>query len=100
MIEQEALQRISERLERIERLLSDNIAGKSVLNADEACALLHISKGHLYRLTSTQQIPHYKTARKLYFDRDELNQWLTSNKVATTNEIEKEATTYINIKKN
>jgi excisionase family DNA binding protein len=68
---------------------------KRVLNLDECCALTGYSRGHLYRLTSTRKIPHYKRGKKLLFSKEELEGWLMANRVATIDEIDAEAAAYI-----
>ena len=51
-----------------------------------------VSKSYLYKLTMRQQIPHFKPMGKMcYFNRLELEQWLQSNRVATTKDIEQQA---------
>ena len=88
-----ALQTIDIRLDRIERLTL--ISAKAVLDIDEASLLTGFSKGHLYRLTSERQIPHYKKNRKLYFKKSELEAWMLEDKVQTAEDIESQATTYV-----
>lgn len=85
------------RLEKIERLLtSQKMLQKEVLNFNEAAEYLELSLSHLYRLTSTKQIPHFcPQGKKLYFNRQELDAWLQRNRQTTTEEIEKMATDYI-----
>lgn len=87
------LQTIDTRLDRIERLTL--ISAKTVLDIDEASLLTGFSKGHLYRLTSERQIPHYKKSRKLYFKKSELEAWLLEDKVLTAEDIESQAATYV-----
>ncbi len=88
---------ILERLDKIERLIqSQNLVQKDVLNFNEACAYLELSQSHLYKLTSTRQIPHFcPQGKKLYFNRHELDAWLQRNRQTTTEEIEKQAANYI-----
>lgn len=88
---------ILKRLEKIERLLeSQNLVQKDVLNFNETSEYLELSHSHLYKLTSTRQIPHFcPQGKKLYFNRQELDAWLQRNRLTTTEEIEKEATNYI-----
>lgn len=65
---------------------------KEVLTSDEAAKYMGVSKSYLYKLTMRQQIPHFKPMGKMcYFNRLELEQWLQSNRVATTPEIEQQA---------
>lgn len=90
---QEALNIITERLDRIERLTL--IGAKSVLGLEETVLFTGLSKGHLYRLTSEHKIPHYKKCRKLYFHKDDLEAWLLENPVNTNAEIDSMAATYV-----
>ena len=63
-------------------------------NLEEAAAFTGFSEGHLYRLTSGKQIPHYKKCRKLYFKKSELEEWMLERRVSTQAEIESRAVTY------
>ncbi len=73
-----------------------NMLQKLVLNFEEACRYLNISQSHLYKLTSQKQIPHFcPQGKKLYFRRDEIDQWLLRNRQSATNEIDQFATDYI-----
>ena len=79
-----------------DKLSEQNILQKAVLNLNEASKYLDISPSHLYKLTSTRQIPHFcPQGKKLYFKREELDQWLQRNRQASTDEIEKMAADYI-----
>ena len=89
----EYLQRIDERQQGIEKMI---LSQKNALTFDEGAIFTGISKSHLYKLTSAGIVPHYKPRGKMiYFDRAELESWLLQNRVATTNEIEAKANTYI-----
>ncbi len=93
----EELQALNERLDRIERLTL--IAAKPVLDLSEAAIFTGYSKDHLYRLTCGRQIPHYKQARKLYFRKAELEDWMTQDRVRTVSEIQSAASTYLSTHK-
>ena len=88
---------ILEKLERIEKLLETQQAmQKQVLNFNDACIYLELSQSHLYKLTSTGSIPHYKpNGKKLYFKREELDTWLLRNRNNSIDEIEQEAANYL-----
>jgi excisionase family DNA binding protein len=75
---------IYQKLDNIERMLVDlSIQQKEVLNLKEACQYLDISASHLYKLTSTRQIPHFcPQGKKLYFEREALKEWLTRNPIS------------------
>jgi len=64
---------------------------KEVLNFKEALALLGISASMLYKLTHQRAISFYKPSGKLiYFKRDDLMNWMLSNKQPSNEEIKKE----------
>lgn len=88
---------ILSKLERIEKLLETQQAmQKQVLNFNDACIYLELSQSHLYKLTSTGSIPHYKpNGKKLYFNRKELDNWLLRNRSNSIDEIEQEAANYL-----
>jgi excisionase family DNA binding protein len=90
----QVLEKQGERLIRIENLLS---ASKTVLNLDEVCMLTGLSKSHIYKLTCYKKIPFYKQAKHLFFDRIEIENWLKSSRHATSEELEKQASTYVTL---
>ena len=68
---------------------------KEVLTTDEAASYMGVSKAYLYKLTMGKKIPHYKPMGKMvYFNRQELEQWLQANRVATDVEISQKAQNY------
>jgi len=88
---------ILEQLDRIETLLkTQQVMQKQVLNFNEACTYLELSHSHLYKLTSTGAIPHYKpNGKKIYFQKDEIDQWLLRKKMDSNDEIEQQAANYL-----
>lgn len=71
------------------------LSAKSMLTMDEASLLTGLSKSRLYALTSAKQIPFYKPRNKgIYFDKDELNNWLRHGRVQTDAESRAEAARY------
>lgn len=67
-------------------------ASKEILTLDEAADYTGLSKSTLYKLNSSNEIPHYKpSGGKVYYKLTELINWLTSNRVATSAEIEERA---------
>lgn len=86
-----------EDLNRVAKMVSDNtkFCIKEVLTSSEAADYMGISKSYLYKLTMRQEVPHYKPMGKLvYFNRQELENWLQSNRVATDGEMEQRAQAY------
>lgn len=91
-------QEINTRLDRIEKIAL--VGAKNVLTLDEVVIVTGLAKGYLYRLTSTQRIPHYKlNGRNLYFKKDEIEAWLMRDRISTQSEIDNKATTYMATKK-
>jgi excisionase family DNA binding protein len=87
---------ILSKLESIEKMLYEqNMLQKEVLNFNEAAVYLEVSHSHLYKLTSTGTIPAYKpNGKKLYFNRQELNKWLLSNRQTSISDIEEEVSQF------
>jgi len=76
-------------------IYEQNMLQKEVLNFNEAAVYLEVSHSHLYKLTSTGTIPAYKpNGKKLYFNREELNRWLLSNRQASISDIEEEVSQF------
>lgn len=66
------------------KLDEQNLLQKTTLNFAEACKYIDVSPSHLYKLTSTKQIPHFcPQGKKLYFKREELDAWLQRNRQST-----------------
>ena len=72
------------------------LSNKQTLNLEEAAAFTGLATSYLYKLTSTQEIPHYKPRGKmLYFDRSELETWLRQGRVKSVTEIDQEASAIV-----
>jgi excisionase family DNA binding protein len=93
----EAIQEMNTKLDRIEQLAM--IGSKTVLDLSEAAVFTGYSESHLYNLTSKRQIPHYKKNRKLYFKKQELEEWMLEREVKTDKEIRSRASTYVSTHK-
>lgn len=66
-----------------------------ILNIREAASFLKLKITTLYEKTSQKVIPHFKKGNKLYFNRNELEEWIKKGKVKTKTETEGEAATYL-----
>ena len=88
---------IIEKLSQLELKIDEqNLLQKEVLNFNDACKYLDISASHLYKLTSQKQIPHFcPQGKKLYFNRQEIDEWLMRNKQETSEDIETAAANYL-----
>ena len=91
------MEKLDYRLSNIENLLKTQ---KKVLNFNDVALFTGLSKSHLYKLTSSGSIPHYKPNGKyIFFDREEIESWLLRNRVKTKEEIQSEAATYVTLNK-
>ena len=87
-------EKILSQLDRIERY--SLLAAKNVPCLDDVALLTGFSKSHLYKLTCSHQIPHYKpSGKQVYFDRAEIEDWMKRNRVATDQEINQKASNYM-----
>ncbi len=85
---------ILKKLTTIENLLKGQ--AEKPLAFNEAAQYLDISKSYLYKLTSSNKIPHYKPqGKRLYFSKSELDTWLLRNPVKSTADIEQKADDYL-----
>lgn len=85
---------VKETLKRIETY--SLLGAKNVLCINDVALLTGLSKSWIYQATCSKQIPHYKpNGKQIYFDRAELEAWLKQNRVATANEIDQKATSYV-----
>ena len=68
---------------------------KEVLTSEEVARYMGVSRSYLYKLMMRREIPHYKPRGKIcYFNRQEVEQWLQSNRVATDTELNNQANNY------
>lgn len=69
---------------------------KKVLTFEEAAQYTGISKSTLYKMTSQKIVPHYKpTGKLIFFEKDELDQFLLSVRIKPQSEIEEAASTFV-----
>ena len=69
-----------ELLRRLEELLSSQHSRP--MNLAEVAEYLSVSRGCIYKMTSTGEIPHYKPNNKrLYFRKSEIDAWWSRRRV-------------------
>ncbi len=74
---------------------------KLILTTGEACKYLDLSKSSLYKMTYKKKIPFSKpNGGKMYFRKEDLDNWMLSNKSNSTDELENEVLSYLNRGKN
>jgi len=84
---------IEERVSELEQMV---FMAKNVFSFDEASKFLNLSKSYLYKLTSGGLIPHYKPQGKmLYFEKEQLEEWLRQSPIKTQAQIAREAQQYV-----
>lgn len=92
------LKDLSDKISNIENKLL--ISTKEVLTLEEVAIYTGLSKSHIYKLCSTNDIPFYKPQGKVnYFNRVEIENWLQQNRVPTNQEIEQRAINSVTTKK-
>lgn len=91
------LEQLNEKIDNLSRLTL--ISSKTVLDFEETILFTGLSKGHLYRLTSSREIPYFKKKRKLYFKKSELEEWMLDLRIPTKAEIQSKAATYLATRK-
>jgi excisionase family DNA binding protein len=77
----------------IELLIEEKIGVKnenSLINVQEAAALLNLAVATIYEKTSKKSIPHYKHGKKIMFKKSELLAWVEACRIKTIREIRKE----------
>lgn len=68
------------------------IAQKPFLTVEELAAYIGCKVSYIYKMTHNREIPHYKPGGKMiYFNREEIDEWILSQRVATADEIRAEA---------
>lgn len=73
------------------------ICSKNVLTTEEVASYTGLSVSYIYKLTAAKKIPHYKpTGKACYFNREEVEEWLQSNRVSTAIELDAQAAAYCN----
>lgn len=71
-----------------------------VFDMNETAKYLKISKPTLYGMTSKRALPYYKHGHRIYFRKNELDDWINKGRVKTQEEIEEEASNYISRRRN
>lgn len=85
------MDKINTILDQLEEMRNEMYQSKPLLFIDEIVVLTGLSKSSIYKLTSARKIPHFKSGKRLIFDRREIMDWLTSNRISTIEEIERRA---------
>ena len=92
---------IIERLDKIEKMLLEisvnNVSDSQVSNSveimtvDQLADYLSIARQTIYGKCSAREIPYFKTGKRVYFMKGEINEWLKAGKRETDFEIRQQA---------
>lgn len=69
---------------------------EQVLTVEECAAFLHLSKATIYKKISTGELPVSKKAKRCYFLRSDLIEYLKKDRVQTNDEIKTEVSSILN----
>lgn len=88
---------IQKELKEIKELLKkQTLQQKEILTIEEASEFLDLSTSRLYKMTSNKEIPHYKPGgKKIYLNRQELEQWILNSRVDSINDVDDELDSYL-----
>ena len=79
---------------------SQGLFQKPILNFQEAVIYIDLSPSYLYKLTCKGEIPFYKPqGKKIFFRREELENWLLRHRNKTNDELSQEAATKVVLNK-
>ncbi len=81
---------VLKQIEELKRLLEESkLQNKEFLTLEESARYLSVSKSHLYKLTSKNEIPFYQpTGKKIYFKKAEIDKWIFNSKVQSVSDVE------------
>lgn len=86
------LEDIAKRLDRLETLTA--LSAKNVLDINDTAELTGYSVKYLRLLIARREIPHYRRGNRLYFNRDEIEDWMMGERIPTNEEINIKAMGY------
>ena len=73
------IEMILQRLHVIELILKGS---KKVMTLDEFCRYTGYTKNYTYKMTSRNQVPHFKRGKKVFFDKNMVDEWLKMYPIA------------------
>lgn len=88
------LEDIAKRLERLEALTA--LASKEVLDVNETAQLTGYSVKYLRQLIAKRDIPHYRRGNRIFFNRDEVEEWMMGERIPANEEMNVKAIRYNN----
>jgi len=86
------LEDIAQRLERLEALVT--LSAKEVLDINDVAQLTGYSVKYLRTMIASRDIPHYKRGNRLFFNREEIEDWMMGTRIPTREEMNIKAMGY------
>jgi len=86
------LEDIAQRLDRLETLTA--LSAKNVLDINDTAELTGYSVKYLRLLIARRDIPHYRRGNRLFFNRDEIEDWMMGTRIPTNEEMNIKAMGY------
>lgn len=86
---------IGKQLDRIEKAA---VLNKSVLTISEVALLTGYTVKYMRLLIAQHDIPYYRRGNRIYFNRDEVENWMMQQRIPSNEEIKQEASRRINNK--
>jgi excisionase family DNA binding protein len=96
-----AVSQIWDKLDNIERLLTEKDSSKSInesenlLTVQEAANFLNLAKPTIYSKVHKRELPFMKRGKRLYFSQSELLEYIKEGRRQTATEIKLEVYTYL-----
>ena len=76
---------IAKRLDRLEGMVA--LSAKVVLDIKDVAEITGYSVKYLRQLIARRDIPHYRRGNRLYFNRDEIEDWMMGERIPTKEEM-------------
>jgi len=86
------LEDIAQRLERLEALVT--LSAKEVLDINDVAQLTGYSVKYLRMMIASRDIPYYKRGNRLFFNREEIEDWMMGTRIPTKEEMNIKAMGY------
>lgn len=93
----QAMRLLHEKMDRLELLLLEKHSpqdSETIFNVTQAAEFLHLSVSTLYVKVCRREVPFNKQGKRLYFYKNELNEWIRQGRKKTFSEIQQEAVQY------
>lgn len=86
-------------IEMIEKKLDEiKVVQKNIMSVEDLAMYLDLSPTYIRKMTHNREIPYYKpNGKKLYFLKEEIDEWVLSSRVMTSEELRREARKRVNL---